>query len=157
MGFDGKRDRYNGFDAADYGRVVDRYEKARLSRRRLRRDASWSGRIAKPIGTEPATCPQKGRDASDDASSGSDSDDDAKAADADAEGFMEVKKRVRSAGGGASMTVRNLRIREDTAKYFRNLDLSSAYYDPKTRSMRRTRRLRTTRRRSSRCSSRATT
>ena len=31
------------------------------------------------------------------------------------------------------ITVRNLRIREDTAKYLRNLDLSSAYYDPKTR------------------------
>jgi pre-mRNA-processing factor SLU7 len=29
-----------------------------------------------------------------------------------------------------------LRIREDTAKYLRNLDLDSAYYDPKTRSMR---------------------
>ena len=27
------------------------------------------------------------------------------------------------------MTVRNLRIREDTAKYLRNLDLESAYYD----------------------------
>jgi pre-mRNA-processing factor SLU7 len=34
------------------------------------------------------------------------------------------------------MTVRNLRIREDTAKYLRNLNLDSAYYDPKTRSMR---------------------
>lgn len=33
-------------------------------------------------------------------------------------------------------TVRNLRIREDTAKYLRNLDPNSAYYDPKTRSMR---------------------
>ena len=31
------------------------------------------------------------------------------------------------------ITVRNLRIREDTAKYLRNLDLSSAHYDPKTR------------------------
>jgi pre-mRNA-processing factor SLU7 len=30
----------------------------------------------------------------------------------------------------------NLRIREDTAKYLLNLDLSSAHYDPKTRSMR---------------------
>ena len=46
---------------------------------------------------------------------------------------MKVTKRVRTAGGGASMTVRNLRIREDTAKYLRNLDLSSAYFDPKTR------------------------
>lgn len=34
------------------------------------------------------------------------------------------------------MTVRNLRLREDTAKYLRNLDPNSAYYDPKTRSMR---------------------
>ena len=33
-------------------------------------------------------------------------------------------------------TVRNLRIREDTAKYLYNLDPSSAFYDPKTRSMR---------------------
>ena len=34
------------------------------------------------------------------------------------------------------ISVRNLRIREDTAKYLRNLDPNSAYYDPKTRSMR---------------------
>ena len=33
-------------------------------------------------------------------------------------------------------TVRNLRIREDTAKYLLNLNLNSAYYDPKSRSMR---------------------
>lgn len=32
--------------------------------------------------------------------------------------------------------VRNLRIREDTAKYLLNLDVNSAHYDPKTRSMR---------------------
>lgn len=34
------------------------------------------------------------------------------------------------------MQVRNLRIREDTAKYLLNLDVDSAHYDPKTRSMR---------------------
>ncbi len=34
------------------------------------------------------------------------------------------------------ITVRNLRIREDTAKYLINLDPESAYYDPKSRSMR---------------------
>ena len=34
-------------------------------------------------------------------------------------------------------TVRNLRIREDTAKYLRNLDPNSAHYDPKTRAMRK--------------------
>ena len=34
------------------------------------------------------------------------------------------------------VSVRNLRIREDTAKYLRNLNVNSAYYDPKTRTMR---------------------
>ena len=34
------------------------------------------------------------------------------------------------------VTARNLRIRENMAKYLRNLDLNSAYYDPKSRSMR---------------------
>ncbi len=32
-------------------------------------------------------------------------------------------------------TVRNLRLREDTAKYLFNLDLQSAHYDPKTRTL----------------------
>lgn len=36
----------------------------------------------------------------------------------------------------ASALSRNLRIREDTAKYLLNLDVNSAHYDPKTRSMR---------------------
>lgn len=35
-----------------------------------------------------------------------------------------------------SFCFRNLRIREDIAKYLLNLDVNSAYYDPKTRSMR---------------------
>lgn len=47
-----------------------------------------------------------------------------------------MKKRVRTTAGGASGSVRNLRIREDTAKYLLNLDPNSAYYDPKSRSMR---------------------
>lgn len=34
------------------------------------------------------------------------------------------------------ITVRNLRIREDTAKYLYNLNESGPYYDPKSRSMR---------------------
>lgn len=33
-------------------------------------------------------------------------------------------------------TVRNLRLREDTPKYLRNLALDSAFYDPKSRAMR---------------------
>jgi pre-mRNA-processing factor SLU7 len=52
---------------------------------------------------------------------------------------MFTTRLARQGGvGGAQMkvTARNLRIREDTAKYLRNLDPNSAYYDPKSRSMR---------------------
>lgn len=57
-----------------------------------------------------------------------DEDQDKYAEAADAVGQkLDTKTRI---------TVRNLRIREDTAKYLINLDPSSAYYDPKTRSMR---------------------
>ena len=43
---------------------------------------------------------------------------------------------MRTTAGGSTGSVRNLRVREDTAKYLLNLDVNSAYYDPKTRSMR---------------------
>ncbi|KAF9586917.1 hypothetical protein IFM89_039789 [Coptis chinensis] len=50
--------------------------------------------------------------------------------------FAKVEKRVRTTGGGSTGTVRNLRIREDTAKYLLNLNVNSAHYNPKTWSMR---------------------
>ncbi|KAH8074856.1 hypothetical protein JL720_10599 [Aureococcus anophagefferens] len=64
-------------------------------------------------------------------------DDEFRLGDAEAGDFQ--KRIARQGGvGGAQMktTVRNLRIREDTAKYLRNLDPDSAFYDPKTRAMR---------------------
>ncbi|KAJ1921172.1 mRNA splicing protein [Mycoemilia scoparia] len=61
----------------------------------------------------------------------SDEDDGDEDKYADKEGMPGQKVDTKS-----RTTVRNLRIREDTAKYLRNLDLDSAYYDPKTRSMR---------------------
>jgi len=87
--------------------------------------------------------------ASSDSDSDYDSDSDAEDDDDDADDseFLmrdkdarDFQGRVARQGGvgGAQMktTTRNLRIREDTAKYLRNLDPNSAYYDPKTRSMR---------------------
>ena len=134
LNFDGKRDRYNGFDASDYSRVVDRFERAEQLKQEVAKKKELERAYRKAhrgSGDVPDGADSDGADDSDDDDGGG-----AKVEDADAQGFMKVTKRVRTAGGGASMTVRNLRIREDTAKYLRNLDLSSAYYDPKTRSMR---------------------
>ncbi|KAL3759464.1 hypothetical protein ACHAWU_000763 [Discostella pseudostelligera] len=57
--------------------------------------------------------------------------------DSDAKIFSSRLARQGGVGGAQmKVTARNLRIREDTAKYLRNLDPNSAYYDPKSRSMR---------------------
>lgn len=99
---------------------------------------------------------KKGEESEKDSDEDTGSDSDASDYDSDADGGSEdednrefVQKDVeqrdfqgrvaRQGGlGGAQMktTVRNLRIREDRAKYLYNLDPNSAYYDPKTRAMR---------------------
>lgn len=89
-------------------------------------------------------------DASDNSDSDSDSDygsdsegdedNDAKGfitKDEEAVGFQERHANQGGLGGnGMKLSVRNLRLREDTPKYLRNLSLDSAFYDPKSRSMR---------------------
>ncbi|KAL1939799.1 hypothetical protein VTO73DRAFT_9499 [Trametes versicolor] len=131
-GYDAKRDRWNGYDPGQHRHVYDEYEAVEAERQRLREeeidkrtttDLAAVRAIAK-AGKEKS----EGRD--DDFGSSEDEDEDTdKYADAaDAVGQkLDTKTRI---------TVRNLRIREDTAKYLINLDPSSAYYDPKTRSMR---------------------
>ena len=56
--------------------------------------------------------------------------------------IIEINEKIRQNAENKQTfdfryTVRNLRIREDTAKYLRNLDPNSAYCDPKTRAMRK--------------------
>lgn len=50
--------------------------------------------------------------------------------------FDKTTQTVSSKDDKLRTTTRNLRIREDTAKYLLNLDVNSAFYDPKSRSMR---------------------
>ena len=65
-------------------------------------------------------------------------DDGAQSSDEDEDKYVEKMDMPGTKVDAAERyTVRNLRIREDTAKYLRNLDPNSAYYDPKTRAMRK--------------------
>lgn len=147
--FDSKRDRWAGYHPEMYKQTIEEFNKVEEAKRKLkeenlRREAdaaanrrngddsdndsddeqktNTSGRqIAKEAGDVDLN------DSLD--SDDSDDDDEEKYADkADMPGTkVDSKQRI---------TVRNLRLREDTAKYLYNLDLKSAYYDPKTRSMR---------------------
>lgn len=115
LDFQGKRDRWNGYDdKAEYRSVHDRYSKIEAERKALK---------AEKLDSELRSGKKKPSSTDNDDSDDSQSEDEKEAAAA------------QQAGKGSKMSVRNLRIREDTAKYLYNLDLDSAYYDPKSRAM----------------------
>uniref|UniRef100_A0A0C9QXI4 Pre-mRNA-splicing factor SLU7 n=1 Tax=Wollemia nobilis TaxID=56998 RepID=A0A0C9QXI4_9CONI len=129
LDYDGKRDRWNGYDAATYARVIDRYEARDEARRKYQKEEQLKKLEEKNNNPE-----EDGEDSDEDVDE--DKVDEAKVDESKQMDFAKVEKRVRTTGGGSTGTVRNLRIREDTAKYLLNLDVNSAHYDPKTRSMR---------------------
>ena len=121
LDFDGKRDRWNGFEPQMYKLVIEEHQKIEDAKRVLKEEKLKQDVVTSETGGEANT------ENTHESDSESDSED--KYADhIDMPGTkVDSKQRI---------TVRNLRIREDTAKYLRNLDPDSAYYDPKTRSMR---------------------
>uniref|UniRef100_A0A6G1S6G2 Pre-mRNA-splicing factor SLU7 n=1 Tax=Aceria tosichella TaxID=561515 RepID=A0A6G1S6G2_9ACAR len=152
--FDSKRDRWSGYHPEMYKQTIEEFNKVEETKRRLkeeslRKEADAVSKAAhdddesdddddsdagtKNTGGDTANKPQASRetgdvDLNDSLSDDSDDDDEKYADKADMPGTkVDSKQRI---------TVRNLRLREDTAKYLYNLDIDSAYYDPKTRSMR---------------------
>lgn len=112
LSFDGKRDRWNGYDNFAHQEVVEEFQKLEEVKRELKKE--------------------KGPEAVDE------EDDGAPSSDEDEDKYVDKMDMPGTKVDAAERyTVRNLRIREDTAKYLRNLDPNSAYYDPKTRSMRK--------------------
>ncbi|KAI3425659.1 Pre-mRNA-splicing factor SLU7 [Psidium guajava] len=131
LDYDGKRDRWNGYDASSYALVIERYEARDNARRKYLKEQQLKK-------LEEKNNNQNGEDGDSDEEDEEDDlrVDEAKVDESKQMDFAKVEKRVRTTGGGSTGTVRNLRIREDTAKYLLNLDVNSAHYDPKTRSMR---------------------
>jgi pre-mRNA-processing factor SLU7 len=128
----------------------ERERKEREEELRQRKEAKKEARkaaadkVTAERGDDDKTAESDGSATNSDSDSDYDSDEDDDdldreflARDEDARDFQG--RTARQGGvGGAEMktTVRNLRIREDTPKYLRNLALDSAFYDPKARSMR---------------------
>lgn len=164
LGFAGKRDHWIGYNPDEHALTVQRYQAADVERQKQRVEAmdakfhtapdeqteklngKKGGKKKKKKKLAEGAAPASGSESSDsDTDSDSDSDSDYESDDGDDEkeefleregGAANQMAEIRSFGTQRKSTVRNLRIREDTAKYLRNLDPNSAYYDPKTRSMR---------------------
>ena len=105
LGWDAKRDRWNGYDATEYRTVVQEFEELEDLKRKIK---------VKDNDSKPSEDAEEEHDA-----------------DNEEARYAEESDMGRQ----QSTATRNLRIREDTAKYLLNLDLDSAKYDPKTRSM----------------------
>ena len=109
LGWDAKRDRWNGYDAEQYRNVTEEWDELDHLKKKLK------GAQMESDGQNLLTENDEQR----------------------SEGEEEEAKYAEESDMGRqqSTATRNLRIREDTAKYLLNLDLDSAKYDPKTRSM----------------------
>ena len=121
LDYAGKRDRWAGYDAASYQTVVDEYEKLDELRRKKKAEQLMAELIEKGSKADEAaeTAAKAVANMEDEYVEGEDMDMVGQ--------HFDAKNR---------QSVRNLRIREDTAKYLYNLDADSAFYDPKSRSMR---------------------
>jgi pre-mRNA-processing factor SLU7 len=146
--FDSKRDQYHGYDFDNHNqRLEQRFSERDAIRKVIRqREKELEEKNKEKGGDGKLDDEDDPKKKANNYESDSDLDSDAEDDDSDDEfvqrdedAKVHTSRLARQGGvGGAQMkvTARNLRIREDTAKYLRNLDPNSAYYDPKSRSMR---------------------
>jgi len=161
MAFDyaGKRDHWAQYDGSHHSEVLKAHERETELRLQADKQEKMQKLAAKEQRKEKRRqkkerkrnkkAEEEGEEQGEEGGSGTDTDADT---DTDTDGEDDLSDDVKESesatanlgqkigmnrnSGTAKMSVRNLRIREDTAKYLLNLDVNSAYYDPKTRSMR---------------------
>ncbi|EOD41716.1 hypothetical protein EMIHUDRAFT_414359, partial [Emiliania huxleyi CCMP1516] len=133
----GKRDHWAQFDPAAHMDKIRAHEAEAEVRRKAAQQKKLGELAARERKRERRGKGKEGGEGD----SATDTDTDGSVGPSDDEKVDEAEQviigqDVKAPAGKAKASVRNLRIREDTAKYLLNLDVNSAYYDPKTRSMR---------------------
>eukprot|EP00927_Polykrikos_kofoidii_P085182 TRINITY_DN9192_c0_g1_i1.p1 TRINITY_DN9192_c0_g1~~TRINITY_DN9192_c0_g1_i1.p1 ORF type:complete len:740 (+),score=201.04 TRINITY_DN9192_c0_g1_i1:111-2222(+) len=164
LDYEGKRDRWNGFQPEDYKEIIDQWTVIEEERRKVKAaEMEERAKLKERFKTQKRLLKKKrkqrrrqlrrqaegrasGTDTGDsdtgcDSDTDTDTDSDSDASDDEDLGekmkdFDKTTATVPTKDDKLRTTTRNLRIREDTAKYLLNLDVNSAFYDPKSRSMR---------------------
>ena len=132
MGYDAKRDRWNGYDPYEHSKVMEEWDLIDQERKKIREQEA-----TEKINTSSTSSSLKDKEKASKANNGDESGGSDDEDDEDEDKYADKAEAVgQKHDTKTRTTVRNLRIREDTAKYLLNLDINSAYYDPKTRSMR---------------------
>jgi pre-mRNA-processing factor SLU7 len=132
--YDVRRDRWRGYSPSEYVKVKERFAKLEAERR-ARLEAELEAKVARG---EPGGAAREGNEEQ----ANGKSEAAALLAKDDSDQLVkdelkdERSMQVQSFDASTRTSVRNLRIREDTAKFLLNLDENSAFYDPKSRSMR---------------------
>lgn len=101
LDYDGKRDRWNVFDAATYARVIERYEARDEARRKYLKEQQLKK-------LEEKNKQNMEGEVSDEEDDEDLKVDEAKVDESKQMDFTKVEKRVRTTGGGSTGTVRCL-------------------------------------------------
>ncbi|RXH71194.1 hypothetical protein DVH24_018549 [Malus domestica] len=102
LDYDGKRDRWNGFDAATYAHIIERYEARDEARRKYLKEQQ-----IKKLEEKNNKQNGEGEISEDDDDDDALKVDEAKVDESKQMDFARVEKRVRTTGGGSTGTVRH--------------------------------------------------
>lgn len=105
LDYDGKRDRWNGYDPATYARVIDRYDARDEARRKFQKEQQLIKLEQKNNNPEG-----EGEDSDEEDDEDALKVDEAKVDESKQMDFAKVEKRVRTTGGGSTGTVRLVSI-----------------------------------------------
>lgn len=106
LDYDGKRDRWNGYDASTYSLVIERYEARDEARRKYLKEQQLKKLEEKNNNQDGEEGDGEEGDSDEDVEEDDLRVDEAKVDESKQMDFAKVEKRVRTTGGGSTGTVR---------------------------------------------------